>query len=100
MFEPKQVVITRKVQDNIKPELIVGMMDSIMDFKKNIEVDYLQVFDLLVAKDGKTTYIEHSQEEPLFSKRLTASNISNTFEGQVFIIDDGNCITVMLSEEY
>lgn len=62
MFEPKQVVITRGVQDNIKPEIITGMMDSIMDFKNNIEVDYLQVFDIEVSQNGKTTYIEHSQE--------------------------------------
>lgn len=100
MFDPKQVIITRGVQDNIKPEIITGMMDSIMEFKNNIEVDYLQVFDMAVSQNGKTTYIEHSQEEPPFSKQLMFSNISNTFIGQIFIIDDGECITVMLAEEY
>lgn len=100
MFEPKQVVITRGVQDNIEPDIITGFMDSIMDFKKNIEVDYLQVFDITVSQSGKTTYIEHSQEEPQFSKQLMLSNIDNTFVGQIFIIDDGDYITVMLAEEY
>ncbi|MFC5735897.1 DUF960 family protein [Cytobacillus gottheilii] len=100
MFEPKQVYITKGVQESVKPEIITGMMDSIMEFKKNIVVDYLQVFDIAVSQNGKTTYVEHSQEEPPCRKQLMISNISNKFVGQIFIIDDGNCITVMLAEEY
>lgn len=100
MFEPKQVYITKGVQECIMPEIITGMMDSIMEFKKYIEVDYLQVFDITLSENGNTTYIEHSQEEPPFRKQLIVTNISNKFVGQIFIIDDGNCITVMLAEEY
>ncbi|SDO03156.1 protein of unknown function [Psychrobacillus sp. OK028] len=100
MFEPKQVYITKRVKDEIIPEIIKGMMDSIMEIKNIVELDYLQVFDFSLSKNKKTTYINHSQEEPVYSKQLMLANLTNKFIGKVFIIDDGDCITVMLAEEY
>ncbi|MBS3678946.1 hypothetical protein KGF86_01840 [Ornithinibacillus massiliensis] len=100
MFEPKEVFITKRVKSKIMPEIIKGMMDSIMEMKKGVHVDYLQVFNISLSKGGRTTYIDHSQEEPLYQKKLMLTNTNNKFSGKVFIIDDGKCITVMLAEEY
>lgn len=100
MFEPKQVYVTKRLQSEIMPLIITGMMDSIIEMKKTIEVDYLQVFDISFSKNGRNTYIEHTQEEPEYKKQLILTNVNNKFVGKVFIIDDGNCITVMLAEEY
>ncbi|SES89491.1 protein of unknown function [Salinibacillus kushneri] len=100
MFEPKPVFTTKPVQSQIMPEIIKGMLDSIMDMKRVTKVDYLQTFDISISSNGKNTYINHSQEEPHFRKQLTLTNVNNTFKGTVFIIDDSKTITVMLAEEY
>lgn len=98
MFEPKPVFTTKQVQKLIIPEITKGMLDSIMAMKEVTEVDYLQVFD--ISTNGTTTYINHSQEEPQYRKQLMLTKANNKFEGKIFIIDDGKCITVMLAEEY
>jgi hypothetical protein len=99
LFEPKPVYTTKNVQNKIMPEIIKGMLDSIMDMKKYVAVDYLQVFHISLSKSGRNTYIDHKQEEPFYQKQLTLTNVNNKFVGKVYIIDDRNCITVMLSEE-
>ncbi|WP_059350303.1 DUF960 family protein [Bacillus coahuilensis] len=98
MFNPKPVYTTKQAQNLIRPEIIKGMLDSIMAMKKVTKVDYLQTFD--VSTNGTTTYITHIQEEPNYRKQLMLTQVNNNFKGKVFIIDDGKCITVMLAEEY
>lgn len=100
MFEPtKKFFKTQGVNHSLSDEIVTKLLDSIMELKQEIsEVDYLQVFDFTV--DGSTTHIKHSQEVPPHEKEIILSDSSNSFEGKIFIIDDEEYVTVLLSEEY
>ncbi|MBT2217810.1 hypothetical protein KK120_18545 [Virgibacillus dakarensis] len=100
MFEPKEVFTTKHVRNKLPPFIIKGMLDSIMELKKKMEVDYLQTFDISVSPDKKTTYISHFQEEPQYNTQLIIKNVKNNYTGTVFIIDNKEYITVMEAEEY
>ncbi|MEN2465646.1 DUF960 family protein [Ornithinibacillus sp. JPR2-1] len=101
MFDTtKSYYITKGVKTNICADMVKGMLDSIMEMKKVTQLDYLQVFDISLSTNGKTTYINHSQEEPKYNKQLMFTGGVNQFTGKVFIIDDGSCVTTMLAEEY
>lgn len=96
--QQKPFVITKGVKTNIDSRLITEMVESIMRMKKTVKVDYLQVF--CITQEGDTTRIIHKQEYPEHKKKLLFKNNKNTYEGKVYIIDDGPYITVLLAEEY
>ena len=59
--------------------------------------DYLQVFRLSVCDNGQ--HIVHEQEEPSYHKEYDCQ-IDNPVTAKVYVIDDGDHSTMLLSEEY
>lgn len=94
----KGYFMTKGVQMNILPEIVKGMLDSIMEMKKDVKVDYLQIFE--IESNGNVTHITHRQEIPEYRKKLVLTGVRNTYTGKVYVIDDGEYVTVMLSDEY
>lgn len=76
------------------------MWELIDRLKEKKEVDYLQVFKIRTTKEG--TIIDHSQEVPEHKARyiLDIKNIETFKEIKVFVIDDREYSTMLLSEEY
>ena len=59
--------------------------------------DYLQVFEL--SEVGGTQKVIHKTEQPEYSREYIFK-IPERYSGKIFIIDDGENITMLLSAEY
>ena len=62
-----------------------------------VEKDYLQVFNLSV-KDG-IQRVEHKQEVPEYQNTYSIL-VSNPVDDKIFVIDDCDYSTMLLSEKY
>ena len=60
--------------------------------------DYLQVFELK-RLDEQTQQVEHRQEVPEY-KQIYYLNSTNPIDQKIFIIDEGEYVTMLLAEEY
>ncbi|MDD5924053.1 MAG: DUF960 domain-containing protein [Clostridia bacterium] len=92
---PKQKYLTKGVQANIPLELQLfmwGCVDAMPELK-----DYLQVFKLC-KEDGKQI-ITHTSELPEYYKEYLFSS-KNPIIAKVYIIEEGDYITMLLAEEY
>ena len=74
------------------------MIDKLNEEGK--ELDYLQVFKIRKCEEG--IVIEHSQEVPEYKEKyvLALDDIEVNGSIKVFVIDDNEYSTMMLSEEY
>ena len=94
MFD-KSRYLTKGVQTEIPFELrhfMWACIDSMPEPK-----DYLQVFRLSVS-DGNQM-IAHEQEQPEYKKEYIL-NLRTPITQKIFVIDDGDYCTMLLSEEY
>ncbi len=64
-----------------------------------IKKDYLQVFVIEPIKDNFLK-IEHTQELPKYSNSTIVRNVGINSKVKIFVIDDGEYSTMMLSNEY
>lgn len=102
MFESNSRYITSGVQQEIPLELQLFMWSCIETLKEQgEELDYLQVFEI-TSEGGEgisLQSIEHRQEVPEYKKTyiLPSEEPINT---KIFVIDDGEYITMLLAEEY
>lgn len=94
MFENSRY-LTKGVNQSIPLELQIFMWKCIDELP--IEKDYLQVFNLSV-KDG-IQVIEHKQEVSKYQNTYSVL-VSNPVYAKIFVIDDGEYSTMLLSEEY
>ena len=62
------------------------------------KVDYLQVFRLS-GQDGRQKII-HSQEQPDYRNEVIIPTLNHPVEAKIFVIDDGDHSTMLLSDEY
>ena len=94
--------ITRGVNNTIPPEIQIAMFLwlDLMRSKAG-ELDYLQIFRLeTIEKDGKLLlHICHEQEVP-GAKLDYLISVSEELNAKVYIIDDGEYVTMLLAEEY
>ena len=60
--------------------------------------DYLQVFECTIV--GGKQKITHIQEEPEYKKEYLIKTDAPFFVGKIFVIDDENCSTMLLTSEY
>ncbi len=88
--------ITKGVASRVGPLLQLFMWQCIDEMPE--PKDYLQVFHLSCIP-GKQT-IKHSQEAPRYEKEYLLYADAPFFVGKIFVIDSGDCTTMMLASEY
>ena len=96
MFD-KERYLTRGVSNKIPFEIQLLMWSMIEKLKVN--KDYLQVFEVNPINDNLLK-IEHRQEVPKYKKEIIVRNIGINSKEKIFVIDEGEYSTMMLSEEY
>lgn len=92
--------ITCGVRDTIPIETqtrMWSMYDSMPD-----ERDYLQVFNLkkLPLCNATAQRIVQTAEEPQYTASSVILRVEKAVEAKVYIIDDGDHVTMLLAEEY
>lgn len=106
MFKSKDKrFITRGVNTQCSEELRVlcwGLIDELVE-NEEVEVDYLQIFELKRHSSNHSYILSHHQEEPPYQKEYEL-NLHNDETGQtvtkLWVIDDGTTQTMLLPEEY
>ena len=98
-----QKYITSGVRERIPLEILLMMFDSIgfMSKKTDGELDYLQVFKLeTIGEEGSYLLnIRHEQEMPEETIDIVVP-VSEPINEKVYIIDDVDHVTMLLTEEY
>lgn len=95
----KQKCITKGIDERL-PAVLVLYLFQLIDEKKKLAMpmDYLQIFDLK-SQGASMLLVIHRQEEPYYQKRhLISCNLK--MEDKIYVIDDGDYITMMRSNEY
>lgn len=100
-FNPATRYLTRGVSETIPLEIQLFMWSEVDKVVKNEKVDYLQVFEFRV----KTNHIEieHRQEDPEYKviHRIKKLDEYISLDGVlVYVIDDIDHSTILLSSEY
>lgn len=94
--------ITRGVNEevDIRLQLLMWSIIDNLNEKGNVEVDYLQVFEL--RKEGVSIVIKHCQEVPKYEKvySLALEDIELDKKMKIYVIDSGEYSTMLLPEEY
>lgn len=84
--------------------LLWNTIDKLRDSEKKL--DYLQVFEIKTTdnpdREGKLLSITHSQECPRYRKQyvLPVSKDSESINGKIYVIDDGEYATMLWADEY
>ncbi|AWI03102.1 DUF960 family protein [Clostridium drakei] len=102
MFD-KNRYITRGVKEEIGLDiqiLIWSYIDALKK-RKDINVDYLQVFELntINRNDIFNQKLVHKQELAPYEK-LYLLNVEEPVNKKVYVIDEGDYSTMLLAEEY
>ena len=88
--------LTKGVQAEIPFELQIFMWECIDSLPQ--ERDYLQVFELENVNDIQRMH--HFSEQPEYSKEYLLPTITNPITAKIYVIDDGEQSTMLLTEEY
>jgi len=101
MFSNKRY-LTKGIAEELPLELqiyIWGMIDKV---KKDIKLDYLQVFKLeAVKREGVLVQqITHTQEIPYYKNSVVVRIETPINNRKIFCIDDISHSTMLFSEEY
>lgn len=96
MFD-KDRYLTRGVSEEIPLEIQILLWSMIGGIK--IKKDYLQVFEIEPIKNSLLK-IEHRQEIPKYKKEHVVVNTGINSKVKIFVIDNGDYSTMMLSSEY
>ena len=105
LFDPKkEKYITKGIDAEIPVDYQIKILNSIENWRQQkIKLDYLQVFKLSVEKDceGKNVQvILHSQEIPEHSEKIKFQIEDEGIETKIFVIDNDDFCTMLLSTEY
>lgn len=93
----KDRYLTRGISEEIPLEIQILLWSMIGEIK--IKKDYLQVFEIEPIKNSLLK-IEHRQEIPKYKKEHVVVNTGINSKVKIFVIDDGEYLTMMLSSEY
>jgi hypothetical protein len=99
LFQGKRL-ITRGIADTIPSEVqmfLWSLLDELVA-KMPEEVDYLQVFEFS-SENGKQTII-HRQENPPYQAVYQFDKVGNPLQHKIYVIDDVEDCTMLLSNEY
>jgi hypothetical protein len=106
LFQGKGKYATKEIVQTLPLNLQLFLWSCIEERVSRDEVmDYLQVFRLQNIYDpnrtgNRVTRIVHSQEIPEYESTYILSDGSFPVEGTIFVIDDGNVVTMLWGEEY
>lgn len=106
LFDPKkEKYITKGIDAEIPVDYQIRMFNTIEEwYQKGLQLDYLQVFKLLVEKDDKGNNIQvirHMQEVPELQEEIRFHIIGKGVVNQIYVIDDGaEYFTMLLCSEY
>lgn len=93
--------ITRGIQSDVSIAIQAFFWKCIEALQEEMELDYLQVFDINSEKegDGYIQIIEHKQDVPEYrmTYRLSCPELIKV---KVFVIDEGDHAIMLLAEEY
>ena len=102
MFKKDNRYVTRGVNEevDIRLQLIMWSMIDKLNDEGNVELDYLQVFN--IRKEGKRIVINQSQEVPEYSctYEIELEDIQIDDEIKVYVIDSGEYSTMLFPSEY
>ena len=90
--------LTRGINEQIPIELQLFCWRCYDAAKATGKYDYLQVFELKIL-DEQTQQVEHRQEVPEY-KQIYHLKSSYPIDQKIFIIDEGEYVTMLLAEEY
>lgn len=96
MFE-KRKYLTRGIKEQLTIPLQITLWKMIDNLA--LEKDYLQIFELTQISDTQI-HILHNQEVPVFTSELTVNGNIPKEKLKIYVIDDGEYSTMLLSEEY
>ena len=89
--------LTIEVSNEIPLEIHILLWSMIDEL--NVKKDYLQVFEIDPIGINLLK-IEHRQEVPKYKKEIIVRNRGIKSKIKLFVIDEGDYSTMMLSEEY
>ena len=95
--------VTRGVNSEVDIRLQIIMWELIdkLNKSKDVEVDYLQVFNIYKKQDK--ILLEHKQEVPEYQKLYEINNMGDVKleeKLKLFVIDDIDHSTMLLAQEY
>ena len=102
MFDNGSRYITRGVENKIPLDLQIFMWQLIEEIKDTVEeLDYLQIFNIVVVDEieNKVIIID-SQEVPEYKNILIVNTSEPCDSEKIFVIDDNTHSTMLLAEEY
>lgn len=88
-------IITKNIQRILNENLIILIWDSYEEAYPDVEIDDFQFFK--VTNKGEKTILKMWQEEPQAMKIKTIPHYEDC---EVWIINDGNVVTMMFPEDY
>lgn len=96
--------VTSGVADRIAPE-VQAVLWRMIDNKRDAgeELDYIQMFELSASKNNRGEEVQivvQRQERPAFVDAEAVAGLSVLVTERVWVVDDGECSTMMLPEEY
>lgn len=100
-FNPTTRYLTRGVSETVPLEIQLFMWSEIDKVVKAEKVDYLQVFEFKVRENY--IEVEHRQEDPEYQKIHKIKRLESYVsldKIKVFVIDDIEHSTMLLSDEY
>jgi len=100
-MEKEMFTSEKYMTKGIHNELEHDLQLLIWGFIENMEIekDYLQVFKMR-SIDQNSVRIIHKQEIPTYEKEYIISELRETSDMNIFVIDSGEYCTMMLAHEY
>ena len=93
-----QRYITSGVNEQISIDIQLFCWYCYEVVKATGKYDYLQVFELKTVGEH-TQQIEHRQEVPEYNQVYQLTSL-NPIKQKIFIIEEGNYVTMLLADEY
>lgn len=88
---------TPGIRENV-PEHLISLMWKLVEQMDVSEKDYLQIFELEEIK-GPVQVVRHWQEMPEYHSPLIYIPYGPYWTGKIYVIDDGEVVTMCLPEE-
>ena len=102
MFKKENRYVTRGINEeiDIKIQLAIWSLIDILKEDGKVKLDYLQIFK--IEHENNFIKIEHEQEVPKYKSThiLAVDGIKVNGKIKVYVIDSGECSTMLFSEEY
>lgn len=96
MFEGQRY-LTKGVKEQVSIPLQITLWSMIE--KLEIEVDYLQIFEIEQLANSQLS-ITHKQEEPEYQSITILPGVIQSNKIKIYVIDDHEYATMLLADEY